>query len=125
MALGDDDDDAVARQPRAGRIHQADGDVVRQRRRAPRIEAQLHGGPKACLTFCPPGPEARTKLSSSSASSTLICLVTRIMAERHSAGEMREHVVKRAHGVGPMTGSADEAIQGLKTLDCCVICLSQ
>ena len=37
---------------------------------------------ESLLTFCPPGPEERTKLSSSSDSSMLIWSVMRIMAHR-------------------------------------------
>src|SRR6185312_9632523 len=42
VLLRHDDDDAVLGQAVAGERHQANGDVIRQRRRASRVEAQLH-----------------------------------------------------------------------------------
>jgi len=41
------------------------------------------------LTFCPPGPEARTKLSSISRSSMAMVSVMRIMGEARRAARQR------------------------------------
>src|SRR4051812_8236979 len=46
VALRRDDDDAVAREPPAGQPLEAHRHVIAQRRRAPRVKAQLHRGRK-------------------------------------------------------------------------------
>ena len=80
VALRDDDQHAVAGQPRAGEPLEP----RRARRRA--ATANRRTSKRSCtaveslLTFWPPGPEARTKFSSISRSSILIWAVTRIMA---------------------------------------------
>ena len=85
MTLRGDDQNAVAREPgadeplkpRAHTFAGSDGDR-RTSKRSWTAVASL-------LTFCPPGPDARTKLSSISRSSMLIWALTRIMPQRASA----------------------------------------
>ena len=76
-----DDDHAVLGQPLAGQLHQPDRDVVRQRRRTPHVEAQLHRR-RDLVDVLPAGAGRADEGLDSSYSSMAMSGVTWIMAAR-------------------------------------------